>query len=87
MTAELHGHALHVLARHGGRLSIDSTPGRGATFVMHLPLPTEDDRGRCFQGVADIATNVPVWTLTSDGNLQNLSDLAERITSTSLEYA
>jgi two-component system phosphate regulon sensor histidine kinase PhoR len=32
----------HVLNRHGGRLSIDSTPGAGAAFTMHLPLPTGD---------------------------------------------
>src|ERR1017187_9253212 len=34
----------HVLTRHGGRLSIESTPGEGATFTMHLPLYTEDFR-------------------------------------------
>jgi two-component system phosphate regulon sensor histidine kinase PhoR len=28
----------HVLNRHGGRLSIESTPGAGATFTMHIPL-------------------------------------------------
>ena len=32
----------HVLNRHGGRLSIESTPGEGATFTMHLPLHTGD---------------------------------------------
>jgi two-component system phosphate regulon sensor histidine kinase PhoR len=32
----------HVLNRHGGRLSIDSARGAGATFTMHLPLPTGD---------------------------------------------
>jgi signal transduction histidine kinase len=31
-----------VLNRHGGRLSIESTPGEGATFIMHLPLHTGD---------------------------------------------
>ncbi len=28
----------HVLNRHTGRLSIDSTPGAGASFCMHIPL-------------------------------------------------
>jgi two-component system, OmpR family, phosphate regulon sensor histidine kinase PhoR len=32
----------HVLTRHGGRLSIESTAGEGATFTMHLPLHTGD---------------------------------------------
>ena len=30
----------HILNRHGGRLTIDSTPGQGASFCMHLPLST-----------------------------------------------
>ena len=34
----------HVLNRHGGRLNIESTPGEGATFTMHLPLHTADYR-------------------------------------------
>jgi len=32
----------HVLNRHGGRLSIESTPGAGATFTMHVPLHTAE---------------------------------------------
>ncbi|MBS0533999.1 MAG: two-component sensor histidine kinase [Proteobacteria bacterium] len=30
----------HVLNRHGGRVSIESVLGQGATFTMHLPLHT-----------------------------------------------
>ena len=32
----------HVLNRHGGLLTIESTPGAGATFTMHIPLHTVD---------------------------------------------
>ena len=34
----------HVLTRHGGRLNVESTPGEGAIFTMHLPLHTADPR-------------------------------------------
>jgi two-component system phosphate regulon sensor histidine kinase PhoR len=30
--------AKHILNRHGGRLSIVSTPGAGAIFTAHIPL-------------------------------------------------
>ena len=32
----------HVLNRHGGRLTIESALGQGATFIMHLPLRASD---------------------------------------------
>jgi two-component system, OmpR family, phosphate regulon sensor histidine kinase PhoR len=32
----------HVLNRHGGRLTIDSTPGAGAAFTAHVPLVSVD---------------------------------------------
>jgi two-component system phosphate regulon sensor histidine kinase PhoR len=30
----------HVLNRHGGKLTVESTLGAGATFTIHLPLAT-----------------------------------------------
>ena len=35
----------HVLNRHGGRLTIESTPGAGATFTMHVPLRVGEGSG------------------------------------------
>jgi two-component system phosphate regulon sensor histidine kinase PhoR len=35
----------HILIRHRGRLTIDSAPGQGARFVVHLPLPSDDAAG------------------------------------------
>src|SRR5476649_2215395 len=45
----------HVLTRHGGRLNIESTPGEGATFTMHLPLHTADFRPTSELDVKSIA--------------------------------
>jgi two-component system, OmpR family, phosphate regulon sensor histidine kinase PhoR len=35
----------HVLNRHGGRVTIESTLGEGAAFTMHVPLPIGDSGG------------------------------------------
>jgi two-component system phosphate regulon sensor histidine kinase PhoR len=35
----------HVLNRHGGRLTIESTPGEGATFTMHVSLRVDEVSG------------------------------------------
>ena len=32
----------HILNRHGGRLTIESVLGQGATFIVHLPLPKSE---------------------------------------------
>jgi two-component system phosphate regulon sensor histidine kinase PhoR len=35
----------HILNRHGGRLTIESVIGQGATFTAHLPLPRSERVG------------------------------------------
>jgi two-component system, OmpR family, phosphate regulon sensor histidine kinase PhoR len=43
----------HILNRHRGRLSIDSTPGKGATFIVRFPLaePGQDTNQRAKSSV------------------------------------
>lgn len=30
----------HIVALHGGKMSLESEPGKGSTFHIHIPLPT-----------------------------------------------
>ncbi len=32
-----------IAVAHNGTLTVDSTPGRGTTFALRLPLPDDDD--------------------------------------------
>jgi two-component system OmpR family sensor kinase len=32
-----------LVAAHSGRVTVSDTPGGGATFTVHLPLPPTDD--------------------------------------------
>jgi signal transduction histidine kinase len=36
--------AQQIVLDHGGELSVDSQPGRGATFTIWLPLAPPDER-------------------------------------------
>jgi hypothetical protein len=39
-----------------------------------MNLPTEEDRSRCFQGVAALAGSVPTWNLRRDFSLARIDD-------------
>jgi signal transduction histidine kinase len=47
---QVHGNGLGlhlvklVASAHGGRVSVQSTPGHGATFTLHLPAAPSDTR-------------------------------------------
>ncbi|MEJ2343758.1 MAG: hypothetical protein P8Y10_16365 [Gemmatimonadales bacterium] len=39
---------------------------------MSFNLPTDDDRARCFQAVADLASTAATWNLTRRLRLEDL---------------
>ncbi len=78
-----------VILRDGPEQIESMTPAEAISdlWSMSFRLPTEDDRGRCFQGVADLASSVPVWNLYRNQDSSELISVVERIASISLEYA
>lgn len=55
-------------------------------WSMSFRLPTEDDRARCFEGVADLAANVPVARMNVDMAMDPHAAI-DRIGTASLEFA
>jgi hypothetical protein len=44
-----------------------------------MNLPTEEDRSRCFQGVAALAGSVPTWNLRRDFSLARIDDVVSLV--------
>ncbi|GAA1394550.1 hypothetical protein GCM10009639_28740 [Kitasatospora putterlickiae] len=43
MLADLVGHGTTFVAAQGGRITLDTSPGRGCVFHVLLPLPAPSD--------------------------------------------
>lgn len=48
-------------------------------WAMSFHVPTDEDRARCFQGVAALAHTVPVWRLTRRPTYEGLPGLVEQL--------
>lgn len=48
-------------------------------WALTFVLPTQDDRTRCFERVADLADRVPVWNLSRPVRLDALAETVERL--------
>jgi hypothetical protein len=53
-------------------------------WTLSFKLPTDPARARCFQGIAALASGVPVWNLHRPLTFTSLGSVIERIVSTCL---
>ena len=51
-------------------------------WALSFNLPTDEDRSRCFSGVADLAGRVPAWNLHRQLSYDGLPDVIDRIRAT-----
>lgn len=56
-------------------------------WALSLNLPTEQDRARCFRGVASLAASVPAWDLERAISLDLLDQVVEAVIATCLTPA
>jgi CheY-like chemotaxis protein len=64
-----------IVARHGGQIQVESTLGRGTTFVLSLPVPSELPGAGGEEGPAPIPRGKRV--LLVEDNLEILKSLAD----------
>jgi hypothetical protein len=62
-----------VVERRAARASIPDL------WALSMNLPTEEDRSRCFQGVAALAGSVPTWNLRRDFSLARIDDVVSLV--------
>ena len=51
-------------------------------WALSFNLPTDDDRSRCFSGVADLAGRTPTWNLHRRLSYDGLPEVIDRIIAT-----
>jgi two-component system phosphate regulon sensor histidine kinase PhoR len=61
LASPIHGNGLglslvkHIVEAHGGRVSVETEPGKGSKFTLHLPAVAEPARDRAVEGEYDEA--------------------------------
>ncbi len=71
---------LNIVTAHGGQLNVQETPGGGATFYIHLPLPEQLRDKKADQAALPQAKIAPMRILIVDDEFELPQTLADLLT-------